>query len=107
MVGERWGGEVPDLPDDKFDLLCEVEGCCEGSPGTAAVVRVAAGGVTVAAVAGDLLLTGGARVERETNLSSCQRPAENRTVNQQHSPLPSPPPLQCQCSTLTYYNSRH
>ena len=82
------GRGVPDLPDDKFDLLSEVEGCSEGPPGTAAVVRVAACGVAVAAVAGDLLLAGGARVERETNLSSCQRPAENRTVNQSHSPLP-------------------
>ena len=87
---EMGGREVPDLPDDKFDLLCEVEGCSEGSPGTAAVVGVAAGRVTVAAVAGDLLLTGGAmaRVERETNLSGCQRPAENRTVKQPRSPLP-------------------
>ena len=77
MVGGReegGGGEVPDLPDDKFDLLCEVEGGSEGSPGTAAVVRVAAGGVAVAAVARHLLLAGRAGVE--TNLASSQGPAE-------------------------------
>ena len=69
------GGGVPDLPDDKFDLLCEVERCRERSPGTAAVVGVAAGGVAVAAVARHLLLTAGAGVERETDLPGSQGPA--------------------------------
>ena len=80
LVGEGGGG-VPDLPDDKFDLLCEVERCRERSPDTAAVVGVAAGGVAVAAVARHLLLTAGAGVERETDLPSSQGPAHSPVFN--------------------------
>ena len=68
MERAEGGGEVPDLPDDKFDLLCEVERCRERSPGTAAVVGVAA-------VAGHLLLTAGV----ETNLPAWQGSAHVMT----------------------------
>ena len=61
-------GLTPDLLQYELDLLGEVDGGGEGSPGTAAVVGVAAGGVWVSAVRGDLLL--GRRVE--TNLWTCQ-----------------------------------
>ena len=90
MVDRGRGEGLPDLPDDKFDLLSEVEGGREGPPGTAAVVGEAAGGVTVAAVARHLLLTAGPRVERQTDLSSSQRPAENSRVTQSHSGHPPP-----------------